>query len=182
MLNKKLNQGKSVNIVRNEVGTFKEEEIQDKTKKVILFIMYINGKISRLKRKQSYRNGMIVKEFYNLNNFEKHYNNLVTIDDIMECKIIESDKSIDTSSVVEPDVNLLEYTYYNIVNNIYIDHAKQLEIMPPININKLLSGQNVDNINIKEAFRKLEVIYKTVTTLNKIDGYLKEKRKASNEN
>ena len=181
MLNKNIQQGKSINIIRNEVGTFKEEEIKDKAKKILLFIMYTNGKISRLKRKQSYRNGMIVKEFYKLNNFEKHYTNLVSINDIMECKIIDSDKSIDTSSIIEPDINLLEYTYYNIVNDIYIDHAKQLEIMPPININKLLSGQNIDNINIKEAFKKLENMNKVITALNKIDGYIKEKRKVSNE-
>lgn len=162
----------NLNILRYEVFKNKNENINDPCKKIMYFILKINTRIEKLLNKSVCKNANIVNQFYLLNNINPNVNNLYFLD--------INNFDINKFKTIDEDINILELMFKHNLESLHIENERVFNYVS-LNINRLLSGEELESPDIKKAFKELEMIYKLISKFYKVHGYLKEKRKNLNK-
>lgn len=160
---------RSLDNIRKEVNDIDSmERIQNVSKKVLLFVTYINNRIHNLLKKEVCRNAQIVNDYYRLNRIEPSFLNKYLSTDIKEWKQTEVD-----------DINMMELCFKHKLEAELLDTSNMITFLG-INASSLFpdyfGDNNITKPDIKKAFEQLEVVNKRITAYYKVHGYLKEKR------
>lgn len=164
----KSNIKKSLDVLRKEIGNNENMVYsKDSSKKVLLFVNYINNRIENLLKKEVCKNAQIVNDYFILNKVQPSYlNKYLSID-------IKDWKKIDIT-----DINIMELCFKHKLEEEKLDNSTVIKYLN-LNISSLMSMEydnEITKIDLRKAFKDLENVNKRITTYHKVHGYLKEIR------